>query len=103
MVPTLGNAISTICEFLTLITLSGADSELAVRHHFLATDTLQISLVLILSSLEDGQLIQELEGMLHPLILISEQNFVAQQDIDYFIVLNTEKMSWDKGIYYILI
>lgn len=22
---------------------------------------------------------------------------MAQQDIDYFVVLNTEKMSWDKG------
>ena len=26
-----------------------------------------------------------------------EQNFIPKQDIDYFVVLNTESMCWDKG------
>lgn len=26
-----------------------------------------------------------------------EQNFIPQQDIDYFVVLNTENMCWEKG------
>ena len=26
-----------------------------------------------------------------------EQNFIPQQDIDYFVVLNTESMCWEKG------
>lgn len=27
----------------------------------------------------------------------SEQNFIPQEDIDYFLILNTESMIWEKG------
>ena len=35
--------------------------------------------------------------VLYVYFLKSEQNFVAKNDIDYFLVLNTDTMSWEKG------